>query len=298
MNMRQLEHVIALAEHRNFHRAAAAVGLTQPALTQSIGNLETEYGVVLFKRSKREISPTAFGITVTDAAKQMLSQLANLRRELELMKNLQAGRLIIGCDAWIAEGMLSSALGRMLERYPDLRFSVRIGSVETMSKELLVGGIDLYVGAPPESRDKRIKWHDFMLPPLVVVCNARHPLLKLDNPTPSDGLAFPIASPILPKWYFDWLNRHIGPGPDIYSYFLESDDIGLIRRLILNTNTIASLLPFMVADEIASGLMRVVPIKEIDFPIPGIIAYTSRRNLPPAGELLLQEILDHARRLA
>jgi DNA-binding transcriptional LysR family regulator len=65
MNLRQLQHVVALAEHRNFRRAADSVGLTQSALTQSIRNLEEEYGVELFERSRREVSPTAWPAQLT-----------------------------------------------------------------------------------------------------------------------------------------------------------------------------------------------------------------------------------------
>lgn len=302
MKLRQLEHVVALADHRNFHRAADAVGVTQPALTQSIRNLEDEYGVALFQRSKRDVSPTAFGLTVIGSARQMLGQIANMRRELDLMKNLQSGRLIVGCDSWLAECLLAPTLARMLERYPDLRFSVRVGPIDTMMEELLAGGLDLYVGAPPEARDDRYAWHDILLPPMVLLCNPAHPLLALAAPSPSDCLAYPIAAPRLPQWYFDWLGRQLGypttpEGRDIYSYFLESDDLGVIRQLVRTTDTISSLLPSLAADDIAHGLLRVVPLREMNFPIPAIIGHSAARPLAPAGEILLSELVAEAARL-
>ena len=167
MKLRQFEHLLALAEYRNFHRAADAVGLTQPALTQSIRKLEDEYGVALFERSKRDVSPTAFGLVVIQSARQVLAQVANLRREIDLMKNLQSGRLIVGCDAWIAEGLLGPALARMLARFPDLRFTIRVGTVDELKDDLLVGRADIYLGPPPEVRDPRITWQDIELPPMV-----------------------------------------------------------------------------------------------------------------------------------
>lgn len=302
MNLRQLEHVCALAEHRNFHRAADAVGVSQPALTQSIRNLEDEYGVALFQRSKRDVSPTAFGLAVIQSARQTLAQLSNLRRELDLMKNLQSGRLIVGCDAWLAEALVAPTLARMLERYPELRFSVRVGLVDTMVQDMMDGSIDLYLGAPPEARDARLEWHEITLPSMVLVCKPDHPLLALDAPAPSDCLAYPIAAPALPKWYFDWLGRQVGEpttpdGRDIYSTFLESDDIGVIRRLVRTTETITSLLPSMAADEITRGLLRVIPLPEMLFPIPAVICHPTLRPLSPAGEMLLGELIEEARNL-
>lgn len=302
MNLRQLEHVVALADHRNFRRAADAIGVTQPALTQSIRNLEEEYGVALFERSQRDVSPTAFGIPVIQSARQTLAQLANLRRELDLMKNLQSGRLIVGCDAWIAEALVAPTLARMLERYPDLRFSVRVGLVDAMMEEVVAGNIDLYLGAPPEARDGRLEWHDITLPPMVLVCNPGHPLLALEAPVAADCLAYPIAAPILPKWYFDWLGQQVGQpttveGRDIYSTFLESDDLGVIRQLVRTTETITSMLPSVAAGEIRQGSMRVVPLPEMRFPIPAVICHTALRPLSPAGEILLGELIGEARTL-
>jgi DNA-binding transcriptional LysR family regulator len=299
MNLRQLEHVLALADHRNFHRAADAVGVTQPALTQSIRNLEEECGVALFERSRRDVSPTAFGMAVIQTARQTLGQVSNLRRELELMKNLQSGRLIVGCDAWVAEAMVAPTLARMLERYPDLRFSVRVGLVDAMMDEVVAGSIDLYLGAPPEARDARLHWHDIVLPPMVLVCKPGHPLLDLANPTPSDCLAYPIAAPILPQWYFDWLGQQVGDpttpeGRDIYSYFLESDDTGVIRHIVRTTETISSMLPSMVTDDLARGVLSTIALKEMDFTVPAVICHTAGRPLAPAGEILLAELVAQA----
>ncbi|MEI8352823.1 MAG: LysR family transcriptional regulator [bacterium] len=60
-DMRRLRHALALAEHRNFARAATALHITQPALSRSIQSLEDALGVHLFDRNPRDVEPTAFG---------------------------------------------------------------------------------------------------------------------------------------------------------------------------------------------------------------------------------------------
>lgn len=299
MKLRQFEHVVAIADHRNFHRAAEAVGVTQSALTQSIRNLEEEQGVALFKRSKRDISPTAFGVAVIQCARQTLAQVANLRRELDLMKNLQSGRLIIGCDAWLSEGLLGPVLTRILGRYPELRLSVRVGSVEDLSAAMLAGSVDLYVGAPPEARDQRISWHELTLPPLLMVCNPNHPLLELERPGIIDCLAYPIAAALMPRWFRAWLSEQLGEprtadGRDIYSSFIESDEIGVIRQLVRSTDMVTGMLPAMVAEDVERGLVKAVHLHDMMFPIPAVVGYPAARPLAPAGEVLLEEILIEA----
>lgn len=303
MNLRQLDHVIALADHQNFHRAADAVGLTQPALTQSIRKLEEELGVILFERAKREVTPTAFGIATIQSARVAVAHIANLRRELDLMRNLQSGRLIIGCDPWIAEGLLAPALSRILELYPRLTFSVKVGTFDTMMQDLLSGATDIYVGAPPEARDERIRWIDIALPPIKLMCRPGHPLLRLEHPTPADCLAYPIAAPFMPRWYQDWIGTQIGnpitaDGRDIYSSFLKSDDLGLMRRLVKSSETIASMFPAMVADDLARGELLIVPLREMNFSLPAIICHRGTQPISPAGELLVRELLAEVETLA
>ena len=72
MNLRDLEYVVALAEHRNFGRAAEACFVSQPTLSTQIHKLEAELGVALFERGTRETIPTAVGLEVVAHARAVL----------------------------------------------------------------------------------------------------------------------------------------------------------------------------------------------------------------------------------
>ncbi len=296
MNLQQLKHVTALAEHKNFHRAASAVGLSQPALTQSIRNLEEELEVVLFVRSKREVTPTAYGLAVIHSAKAMTVGLSNLKREVELMKNLQSGRLNIGCDPWIARALLAPALSRILEVHPKLRFSVRSGMIDHLGDELLNGSIDIFVGVAPEHRDERLAWYDIELPPIQMMCNSSHPVLAIKEPTLKDCLPYPMAIPIVPAWFAAFIRDRTGnprtdDGHDMYSSSLESEDPGLYRHLVKTTNTITSIFPSIVADELSRGELKILPLKEFDFRVPAVICQMGDKPISPAGELLMSELI-------
>lgn len=296
LTLRQFEHVTALAEHRNFRRAAEAAGVTQSALTQSTQKLEAEFGVRLFERSKRDVALTAFGAIVVNTAKETLLQLGHLKREIDLLKNLKSGRLIVGCDPLISEALLGPALGRMSMRYPDLRFSVRLGGWDALQAELLSSRIDVYLGSPLEAPDPRMKQTAIELPPLVIACGPKHPLLRKGTVTAQDCLAYPIASPKLPSWYYSWITRQIGDtaareARDVYSYFLETDDVGIIRWLVRNTNTLTGILPTLIAEDVARGAVRTLRLETLNFPLPAVFATLAGRPLPPAAETLLAEIL-------
>ena len=298
--LRQLEHVLALLEHRHFGRAAEAAGVTQSALTQSIQKLEQDYGVRLFERGRREVSPTQFGVLVADTARQTLLQLSHVKREIGLMRNLESGHLIVGSDPLISEALLGPALGRMVNRYPDLRFSVRSGRWDELQGDLIASRIDLYVGSPLAAPDRRLDQIALELPPLVIACNPAHPLLHKAVVRAEDCLAYPIASPKLPSWYYTWLARQIGDpvardGGNVYSYFLEADDYGIIRWLVRHTNTLTGILPTLIAEDVARGAIRTLNLETLNFPLPAVVASLAGRALPPAAEVLIAEIVDRER---
>ena len=72
-SFRQLRHVLALYEHRNYRRAAEALHLTQSALSVSIRRIEDEYGVPLFIRDQAGVRPTEYGEVVVIRLKQSIT---------------------------------------------------------------------------------------------------------------------------------------------------------------------------------------------------------------------------------
>src|SRR5271166_3533432 len=85
--------VRALAEHRNFGRAAGALGVSQPSLTRSLKHLEDTLGVPLFDRAG--VTPTIFGEIVLRHGRLVLSGFAELTREIALVKGLEIGSLVV-----------------------------------------------------------------------------------------------------------------------------------------------------------------------------------------------------------
>ncbi len=69
MDMRQIRHLLAVAEHGNILRAAAAIHISQPALSRSIQNLEHELGVKLLERGPRGVAPTVYGTALLKHAR-------------------------------------------------------------------------------------------------------------------------------------------------------------------------------------------------------------------------------------
>jgi DNA-binding transcriptional LysR family regulator len=96
MELRHLRTIAAVARHRSLTRAAEALYLTQPAVSQQIRRLEEELGVEVFRRNSRSVELTAEGRVILGYAQRVLAELDGMHSELEELSGLLSGQLRIG----------------------------------------------------------------------------------------------------------------------------------------------------------------------------------------------------------
>src|SRR3984893_5286436 len=96
MELRQLRYAVAVAAHRHFTRAAAAVPVAQPALSHQVKLLEQELGVELFERSHNGARLTEAGEIFLLRARRALAEMDAAREEIAALKGLTTGRLALG----------------------------------------------------------------------------------------------------------------------------------------------------------------------------------------------------------
>lgn len=123
MEIRQLRHAVAVVDEGGFTAAADAVGITQPALSQSIAALERELGLPLFVRG-RQVTLTSAGEAFLGPARQVLRAAAAVRDAAAEVTELRAGRLDLVALPTLAVDPLAELLGRFRTAHP--RVGVRV----------------------------------------------------------------------------------------------------------------------------------------------------------------------------
>lgn len=131
MEFRHAEHFLAVVQHGGVVRAAAALHIAQPSLSQSIRILERELGTPLFHRVGRGLVPTPTGATLVEAARQMLRDLATARASVAELSGLHGGHIDIGATAVAFEATLPGLVGDLRRRYPTV--TVRISDYNSES---------------------------------------------------------------------------------------------------------------------------------------------------------------------
>lgn len=150
MELRQVEHVVAVVEEGGFTRAAAACHVTQPALSQSVATLERELGCALFHRLGRRVTVTSAGEAFLGPARQILRAADTARAEVAATADLARGRLDLVALPTLAVHPLAEILGRFRVAHPGV--AVRVGAPELRSdvlEEVRRGDAELGLTEPP-----------------------------------------------------------------------------------------------------------------------------------------------------
>jgi DNA-binding transcriptional LysR family regulator len=120
MDLRNLNYFQVLAEELHFGRAAERLNISQPPLSRMIKQLEDDFGVLLFERTKRKVLLTSAGEELLVQTKQMISQMASIKKRLKIVGKGESGNLRIGYVGATMHGNLPNLLNKFYENYPEI----------------------------------------------------------------------------------------------------------------------------------------------------------------------------------
>ncbi len=179
MELRQLEHFVAVAEERNFTRAADRAGIVQSGLSASIQFLERELGAPLFIRSTRRVSLTAAGQALLPAARRSLAAAQAGREAVQAVEGLRRGRLAIGISQVLVPTFdLPGILADFRRDYPAVELNLRQAVPIEQFASLREGRLDMafmpLLDPPGDDLDATVVAHDSM----ALACAPDHPLAR------------------------------------------------------------------------------------------------------------------------
>jgi DNA-binding transcriptional LysR family regulator len=120
MDVRQLEHFLAVVDEGGVSAAAASLHLSQPSLSQTIRSLERELGVPLFHRVGRRLVPTSAGESLVAPARQVLRDVHTARESVSAVKGLTGGRLDIATLSTLAVDPVAGIAGSFRRKHPGI----------------------------------------------------------------------------------------------------------------------------------------------------------------------------------
>jgi DNA-binding transcriptional LysR family regulator len=183
VRLRDLHILLTVVEHGSMVKAAAQLGVSQPAISDAIATLEAAFDVRLLDRSRKGVVPTAYGALLLKYGQMAIDDLRQGVREIEFLADPTAGELRIACTDTIVNGCLVPIIQRLGERYPRVRLHVaQMGTPLYEFTDLERGKVDLIVlryGLTPGGRiPPSVKVEELINDRYCVVVSRRNPLAR------------------------------------------------------------------------------------------------------------------------
>lgn len=176
MEIHQLRYFVAVADERNFSRAADKVHVSQPSLSQQILKLEDEVGQPLFDRLPRSVVLTGAGKRFLNSARNILANLADAQRCVDECKGEAVGKLVVGAIPTIAPFVLPRLLPSFRRTHPKVELEVVEDVTENLARGVEEGELDLALLSTCQGPD--IHREPVGEEPLLVAIPAGHRLSK------------------------------------------------------------------------------------------------------------------------
>ncbi|MGH8272948.1 MAG: LysR substrate-binding domain-containing protein [Gammaproteobacteria bacterium] len=177
MNLRDLQYLAALAEHRHFGHAAEACYVSQPTLSTQLKKLEDALGVALIERAPRRVLFTETGEAVLAEARAALAHADRIRAIAKQAKTPGARTVKLGIFPTLAPYLLPHVLPGVHRRFPQLELLLTEEKTETVLEKLHAGRLDAVVIALPVP-ETGLHTEFLFEEPFVLAVPASHPLAK------------------------------------------------------------------------------------------------------------------------
>lgn len=299
MNLRQLEHVVALAEEGSFARAAQRVHLSQPALSRSIQAIEEELEISLFDRTTRDVQITPAGETVVRRAKKVLFEARCLVRDVDLLRDHSIGSVSFGAGPYPAAMLLPPALDALAHQHPELRINVSIDNWKNLLEALYDESFDFLIvdirGAPAVSEVNVIPLPKHRAAWFV---RADHPLAQYESLDAQQLHSFPIISVPLPDPMREALRKWLRFAPrHELEFHLVCNDVNVLREYARKTDALLLLSTHALWDPPRmTGLVPLALPARSPLWLQFCILHLAGRTLSPAAEQAIEAIQYAAQR--
>lgn len=172
----------AVAEHGAFNLAAAALGISLPALQRTARGLEQLAGVPLYHRLFRHMSVTPAGEQLARGLRVAIAELSQARDEIDELMGLGGGRMAIGCLPLMPKPLLARMFSAAMAHNPGLTFTLDENSYDHLVRDLRHGRLDIILGALRRAGADDIDETALFDDPYVVVAHRGHALALRKRP--------------------------------------------------------------------------------------------------------------------
>ncbi|WAU81656.1 LysR family transcriptional regulator [Streptomyces sp. Qhu-G9] len=242
MELRHLQHFVAVAEDQHFTRAAERLMVSQSGLSASIRALERELRAPLFVRTTRRVTLTEAGRALLTEAERILAQVRAAEDAVAAVQGVLRGLLSVGTEQCIAGVPVAQLLAAFRRQHPDVEIRLRQAGSGALAEDVAAGRLDLAFAVTTRADTEQLRCLPLTSEPMTVLCHPSHRLAGGGPVTPDE-----LGGESFVDFHPDW-----GPRRTTDAAFAAA---GVHRTVALEVNDVHSLL-----DLVEEGLgIAVVP---------------------------------------
>ncbi|MGH8821176.1 MAG: LysR family transcriptional regulator [Rhodoferax sp.] len=287
VDLRRLKHLVALADTRNFGRAATQCHLSQPAFSRSVQAAEDEMGLKLFDRGNLEVTCTDAGSLVVERARKLLFDSRCLERDLSLYRERLIGDIALGVGPYPAATLLPQLLIELRSRFAGINTRVEVNNAKYLAEHLRAEELDFYVA---DVREIQVA-DDFSVTSISrqlagFYVRPKHPLLSVHRPSAASLLPYGLASVRAPEEVRARVGRSMGLAEGTrLPLAVECDDLSLLKTVAMSTDTVLACPDAGARLEVASGQLVRLAVSGLPpvYSEMGIVSLKGRSHSPMAA---------------
>ncbi|MEJ2034459.1 MAG: selenium metabolism-associated LysR family transcriptional regulator [Deltaproteobacteria bacterium] len=292
MDLHRLEVFCRVVELKSFTKAAEAVYLSQPTVSEHIRSLEEMVGQKLVDRLGREALPTPAGQILYRYALELLQLRQEALQSIQHYSGKLAGHLTLGASTIPGTYILPPLIGSFKARYPDIQTTLRITNSRLTAEGVLNGELELgVIGA--RWNEATLEWEEIFADELVVAAHPEHPLARRSQV----ALAELLQEPFIMRERFSGTRKVMSKilaehGADLsrLPVVAEMGSTEAVRQSIKARIGISILSRLAVTEDLERGTLATVAIEGIEMHRPFYLVKRRHRELSPLCTAFLQQI--------
>ena len=297
MEIRKLEVFCRVVELKSFTRAADAVLLSQPTVSEHIRSLEEELGQKLIDRLGREAVPTPVGLLLFKYAVKILRLHQDALEAVEKYGGKLVGRIMIGAGTIPGTYILPGLIGAFRNKYDSIRATLRIAGSQLIAAEVLSGQLDIgVIGA--RWNEKGLDWQDIFSDELALVVNADHPWASRDEVTLDELKSEPFIlreSASGTRKVIDRILTEHRLDPSSLKEVAEIGSTAAIKEAVRSGIGVSILSVKSVEMDVSCGALVTVPVAGVKLERPFYLIRRKNRELSPVASVFWEYLLAEGR---
>jgi len=283
MDLRSIKYYVQIAELGSITRAAAHLGIAQPALSRHVHGLEDELGVQLLVRLPRGVRLTGAGRQFLDHCRRIMRELNRARDELRTSSEVPSGKVILGLSPTVGPLLLPGVVERVRRQCPQITLKIVEWFSTQLYDALLTGRVDVAVltNAPPS---RALKMTPLLSEPIVVLSPPQLRGTRRFYTLPELSKT-PVVTSEAIRHIVEEQISHSGWRLNVEA---EIDAIEAIRRLLLRGIGMSVMPVSTFHDDIRAGRISAYPVADANIHRILALAQQTERRLPAAVEEISQ----------